>query len=129
MSRQTISSGTPWEDQAGYSRAVKAGQHVHIAGTTATESDGTVLAPNEPYEQTAIIFERIEQALDACDAGMDDVVRTRMFVTDVDDWESIARAHSEVFDEVRPAATLVEVDGLVEPDLRIEIEATAYIGG
>lgn len=128
MSRQTVSSGTPWEQQVGYSRAVRAGNMVFVSGTTASDEAGNTLAKGDAYQQTKFILEKIERTLLAAGAKMSDVVRTRMFVTDIRRWEEIGRAHAEAFGNIRPAATMVEVQGLVNPDHLVEIEADAVIG-
>ncbi|GAB3669209.1 RidA family protein [Halopiger thermotolerans] len=128
MDRYTVSSGTEWKSTVGYSRAVRAGSHVHVSGTTATRDDGTVVAPDDPYAQTKHALEIVEDALEEAGASLEDVVRTRLYVTDIDDWEAIGRAHGEVFDDVRPATSMVEVRRLVDPTHCVEIEAIA-IGG
>ena len=125
--RQNISSGAKWEAVVGYSRAVRVGNQVEVAGTTAVDANGTVVAPDDPYQQTIFILNKIEQALLKAGASMKDVVRTRMFVTDIDQWEAIGRAHGAFFKDIRPAATLVEVQALIDPGLLVEIEATAII--
>jgi len=123
--RQRVSSGTHWEDRVGYSRAVRAGNEVHVSGTTATDDDGNVVAPGDPYEQTKHAIGLVAEALEAADASLSDVVRTRLFVVDVDDWETVGRAHEEAFGEIRPATTMVEVSRLVDDDLVVEVEAVA----
>lgn len=125
MMRTNISSGTPWESVVGYSRAVRVGPHVFIAGTTAADSDGKVVGADDPYAQTIYILEKIEAALTKVGAELKDVVRTRIYVTDVTDWDEVARAHGEIFAQIRPAATLVEVNSLIEPEMLVEIEADA----
>ena len=127
MERERVSTGTPWEDAVGYSRAVRVGDRIEVSGTTATDEDGEVVGVGDPYAQTAQIVENVERALAELDASLADVVRTRTFVTDVDDWEAVGRAHSEAFDEVRPATTMVEVSGLVDPDMLVEMEAVAVV--
>lgn len=127
MERERVSTGTPWEDAVGYSRAVRVGDRIEVSGTTATDEDGEVVGVGDPYAQTAQIVENVERALADLDASLADVVRTRTFVTDVDDWEAVGRAHSEAFDEVRPATTMVEVSGLVDPDMLVEMEAVAVV--
>ena len=125
--RLTISSGTRWEEVAGYSRAVRVGNVVEVAGTTAVDENGQVVGANDPYQQTRFILAKIEKALASAGASMKDVVRTRMFVTDISRWEEIARAHGEVVGEIKPASTMVEVNRLISPELLVEIEATALI--
>ncbi|AHG05019.1 hypothetical protein HALDL1_16475 [Halobacterium sp. DL1] len=122
--RQLVSSGNDWEDRVGYSRAVRAGDQVHVSGTTAVE-DGEVVAPGDPYEQTKHAIDIVADALREADASLSDVVRTRLFLTDVDDWEAVGRAHEEAFGGVRPATTVVEVSRLLDDDLVVEVEATA----
>ncbi|MFB6140309.1 MAG: RidA family protein [Halosimplex sp.] len=126
MSRQTVSSGTEWESHVGYSRAVRAGGQVHVSGTTPVDEDGAVIGDG-PYEQTAAALEIVEGALEAAGAELADVVRTRTYVTDIDDYEAVGRAHGEVFDEIRPASTMVEVSRLVDDDLCVKVEATAVL--
>lgn len=128
MERQTHSTGTPWERAVAYSRAVRVGSHIVVSGTTASNSDGTTVAVGDAYQQTAFILRKIEAALEAVGAKRSDVVRTRMFVTDISRWEEIGRAHGEFFAGINPAATMVEVRRLVNPDHLVEIEADA-IGG
>jgi enamine deaminase RidA (YjgF/YER057c/UK114 family) len=125
--RLTISSGTRWEEVAGYSRAVRVGKVVEVAGTTAVNENNQVVGANDPYQQTRFILAKIEKALASAGASMKDVVRTRMFVIDISGWEEIARAHGEVFQEIKPASTMVEVNRLISPELLVEIEATAII--
>jgi enamine deaminase RidA (YjgF/YER057c/UK114 family) len=125
--RHNISSGTVWEATAGYSRAVRVGNLVEVAGTTAVDEQGRVVGPGDLYAQTRFILSKIERALNEAGATLQDVVRTRMYVTNIQDWEAAARAHGEVFADIRPAATLVEVSALIQPELLIEIEVSAVL--
>lgn len=120
-------SGAPWEEMFGYCRAVRAGDWVEVAGTTATD-DGIVLHPEDAYNQTMFILSKIEKALKQAGAEMSDVVRTRMFVTDISRWDEFGRAHAEFFRASKPASTMVEVKGLIDPDMLIEIEVSAFVG-
>jgi enamine deaminase RidA (YjgF/YER057c/UK114 family) len=124
--RQLISSGAAWESQVGYSRALRCGPLVEVAGTTATEGS-QVCFPGEAGPQARMIFEKIARALAEAGASLSDVVRTRIYLTHLEDWEAVGKEHQAVFGEIRPAATLVIVTGLIHPDLRVEIEATAYL--
>jgi enamine deaminase RidA (YjgF/YER057c/UK114 family) len=123
--RKNISSGTIWEKTVGYSRAVRIGSTIEVAGTTAVDENGQVVGQDDAYAQTRFILSKIEQALTQAGASLQDVVKTRMFVTDIPHWEEIGRAHGEVFGEIRPAATMVEVKALIRPELLVEIEVTA----
>ncbi|MEJ8756421.1 RidA family protein [Pontibacter sp. H259] len=126
MKRQNISSGAVWEDVVGYSRAVRVGNVIEVAGTTATNGDEFV-GKGSAYEQTKFILQKIGKALEEAGATMEDVVRTRLFVTDISQWEEIGRAHGEVFRSIKPASTMVQVSALINPEHLVEIEATALL--
>jgi enamine deaminase RidA (YjgF/YER057c/UK114 family) len=125
--RRNFSSGVKWEDIVGYSRAVRVGNTIEVAGTTAVDECGNIVGLTDPYEQTRYILTKIEKVLKAAGATLNDVVRTRMFVTDISQWEAVGRAHSEFFRDIKPAATMISVQALVHPDLLIEIEVTAIV--
>jgi enamine deaminase RidA (YjgF/YER057c/UK114 family) len=120
-------SGAPWEEIAGYSRVVRAGSAVYVAGTTATTADGAIAGPGDPYEQTRQALRNVEAALALAGATLADVVRTRMYVTDISRWEEVARAHREVFGDVRPVTAMVEVSALIDPRMLVEVEVEAYL--
>lgn len=127
MNRQIISSGAAWESIVGYSRAVRVGQVIEVAGTTAVDANGKVVGVGDPYQQTKHIFGIIEKALQEAGGGLTDVVRTRIFVTNIAHWEEVGRAHGEFFRYIRPASTLLQVAALVDPEMLVEIEVTAVV--
>lgn len=127
--RLEISSGAVWEDIVGYVRAVRVGEVVEVSGTTAVDEAGQVVGPGDLFAQAQFILQKIERALQAAGAGREDIVRTRMYLVDIDRWEEVARAHRQFFTTARPAATAVEVSRLIGPELLVEIEATAIITG
>ena len=127
MSRTNFPSGAKWEDIVGYSRAVRAGNLVEVSGTVAVDEKGNTVGIGKPYEQTIFILNKIGQALERAGCSQADVIRTRIYLTDISNWPEVARAHCETYGEVRPASTLIEVSGLVDPSFLVEIEATAFI--
>jgi len=127
MDRRTYSTGTRWEPVVGYSRALRAGSLVFVSGTTSTDAEGEVVAAGDAYEQTRVILANVATALGQVGARLEHVVRTRIYVTDIARWEEVGRAHGEVFGEIRPATSMVEVSALIHPDMLVEIEAQALV--
>ena len=127
--RSNYSSGAPWESIAGYSRAVRVGNIIEVAGTTAVDTEGQVVGAGDIIKQTDYIFNKIRNALNDAGSKMSDVIRTRMYLTDINDWETVARVHGDIFSDIKPVSTLVEVSGLIDEELLIEIEVSAVVSG
>ena len=124
--RISVPSGTIWEDKIGYSRAVRIGRLIEVSGTSAIDRD-KIIAPGDPYQQTKFIIQKIEKAINDAGGSLSDVIRTRIYVTNIKDWGAVGRAHGEIFREIKPATTMVEVKSLIDPNFVVELEATAYL--
>ncbi|NHN43102.1 RidA family protein [Halorubellus sp. JP-L1] len=129
MRRERVASGTPWEDAVGYSRAIRAGDEVHVSGTTATDDDGDLVGADDPAAQMQQALSNVADALERAGASIDDVVRTRIYVVDIEDWEAIGAVHADVFEDVRPATSMGQVERLVDPEMLVEVEAVAIVDG
>lgn len=127
--RSNYSSGTPWESIAGYSKSVRVGNIIEVAGTTAVDTEGQVVGAGDISKQTDYILNKIRNALNHAGSKMSDVIRTRMYLTDINDWEAVARVHGDIFSDIKPVSTLVEVSGLIDKELLIEVEVSAVVSG